>query len=129
VSAPQLFFDDHVMPHDGHILDVRRASEPAAPSFPVAAVLGINIFRAEPLRSIAERSYFMDAVSRAEVSWRAAWRQRYALAEALMSLHSLSSLSRAGSDLGVVAAGRYVPHSATAAVLRASDAHTFDADE
>ena len=125
----QIFFDDHVLPWDAHIVDVRHRGAASAPPVPIAAVLDVHLFRAEPLRSIAERSYFLDAISRAEINWRAAWRRRRALAEVIADFGTLTSKL---ATTGVVAAGaapRYVPHTLTEAVTRASDVNAFDDED
>ena len=50
-----MFFDDHILPNDAHIVDVRRADAPAAAPMPIGAVYGIHLLRAEPLSSIVDR--------------------------------------------------------------------------
>jgi len=76
----QIFFDDHILPHDACIVDVRHADELSSPQArsppPVGSVFGMHLVRAEPLRSIMETDYFLDAISAAEHKWKAAWKRR-----------------------------------------------------
>lgn len=124
----QIFFDDHINAHDAHIVDVRRAQTPSAPALPIGAVLGSHLIRAEPLHSIGEPSYFIDAVADAEASWRKACRRRAALAAALRDRGVLiQQLERQTS--GATARPSYIAHEQIAAVASAPDVSAAEDDD
>lgn len=84
-SVLQVFFDDHVLPKDAHIVDIRHADCLSRHALPIGAVFGVHVVRAEPISAITEPSYFIKSVQAAEERWRAACRRRGLLADALRS--------------------------------------------
>ncbi|KOO35415.1 dpy-30 motif family protein [Chrysochromulina tobinii] len=129
----QIFFDDHITSHDAHIIDCRRAADPDAEPLPIAATLGIHLVKAEPVLSISQSSYFVDCIAEAEKKWRIQAARRATLAEALRTCTIdlkgwalvKAAISATVAAPGVAPAYKYVPHTATEAVLKSS---TYKAD-
>ena len=125
----QIFFDDHITSHDAHIIDCRRAADPDAKPLPIAATLGIHLVKAEPMLSISQSSYFVDCIAETEKKWRIQAARRATLAEALrtckIDLKGWALVKAAISATVAAPASKYVPHTATDAVLKSS---TYKAD-
>ena len=127
-----MFFDDHILPNDAHIVDVRRADAPSTAPVPIGAVYGINLLRAVPLSSIVDRGYFLGAVAAAEDSWRLSGSRRRAIARVLAAGASTTAVGE-GAGGGAQAASEsessrlaYVPHAQTQAVTMTSDCAVAD---
>ena len=93
----QIFFDDHVSARDAKIVDARMLVDGDSGAVVVqpahiAQVFGVHLIRAEPLRSITERRWFIDVVDKAEAAWRDQRRRRRALAKLLDDLESLRAV-------------------------------------
>ncbi|KAK3276491.1 hypothetical protein CYMTET_15436 [Cymbomonas tetramitiformis] len=132
----QIFFDDHIMAHDAHIVDVRLASDPSSPPLPIAATLGVHLVRAEPLESIRNINFFLEAIAQAETNWRRAYSCRAKLASALMHKAAMIANNTGHEQsFNVTQRGspgptkKYVPHAETELVMLASSANTFEANE
>jgi len=126
----QIFFDDHINAHDAHIVDVRRVTNPSAPAIPIGAVLGSHLVRAEPLLSIGEPTYFIDAIADAEAAWRKACRRRAVLAEALRDRGNvLARIERLKTSTAPAGELAYVPHAQTAYVQNATNVNVAEDDE
>ena len=123
----QIIFDDHILPNDAHIVDARRAEQPMAPPLPIAATFNTHLIRAEPFKSILDRGYFPDAVTRAEERWRQSAARRAKLCQALGNYEKL--VAQLGERDAPGEHTAYVPHAQSTTVLLASDAHTFEHDE
>eukprot|EP00929_Paragymnodinium_shiwhaense_P016115 TRINITY_DN124306_c0_g1_i1.p1 TRINITY_DN124306_c0_g1~~TRINITY_DN124306_c0_g1_i1.p1 ORF type:complete len:628 (+),score=119.38 TRINITY_DN124306_c0_g1_i1:66-1949(+) len=125
-SVLQIFFDDHILPNDACIIDVRHAddlhaSQRAPP--PVGSVFGTHLIRAEPLRSILDTDYFLGAIAAAEKRWHQAWDRRRSLVEGCMDLSTLQLLQEKGK---VVRTPVYLPHSKSAIVTLHTDENALD---
>ena len=120
---------DHITSHDAHIIDCRRAADPDAKPLPIAATLGIHLVKAEPMLSISQSSYFVDCIAETEKKWRIQAARRATLAEALrtckIDLKGWALVKAAISATVAAPASKYVPHTATDAVLKSS---TYKAD-
>ena len=125
-----MFFDDHILPNDAHIVDVRRADAPSTAPVPIGAVYGINLLRAVPLSSIVDRGYFLGAVAAAEDAWRLSGSRRRAIARVLAAGAS-ATVAGEGAGAGAEAGSEanrlaYVPHAQTQAVTMTSDCAVAD---
>jgi len=130
-SILQIFFDDHVLPNDAHIIDARLAEEPCQ-SVPIARVFGVHVVRAEPLCAIRDPRYFIDAVATAESQWRASCRRRRELAEAVARYgaeSAFAAVNRGPDTLSRYGRSLYTPHSQCGVVRLRSDANALDDDD
>merc|ERR1719409_1162048 len=120
----QIFFDDHILPNDACIIDVRHADDlqgsPTRAPPPVGSVFGTHLIRAEPLRSIQENNYFLEAIAQAEQRWRTKWIRKKSLLEGCLDLSLLETLSEKRKD-ATLAAPKYLPHSLSDSVTLAAD--------
>ena len=86
----QIFFDDHIGPRNAKIVDARRAMSgsgyPSPPPLPIAAVFGLNLVQAQPLRAIEEPNYFLDEIAACEREYAAKLSRRQRLRCALDEL-------------------------------------------
>jgi len=119
----QIFFDDHILPSDAHIVDVRRAHLPTAPPLPIAATFNTHLVRAEPFKSILDQGFFTAAIERSELRWRKTAAHRAALARALGDFEKLSAHLKTSKD---AEKKTYVSHMETATVTLASDFKDHD---
>lgn len=126
----QIFFDDHVLPNDLHIIDCRLAEEPGQP-VPIARVFGVHVVRAEPLYAIRDPRYFLDAVAAAETQWRSSCRRRRELAEAMANYASQAAFAAANhlDHSSTFTRSMYTPHSQCDFVKLRSDANALDDDD
>jgi hypothetical protein len=127
VRVHQIFFDDHILPDDAHIVDARAAEDPAR-ALPIGAVLHRHLWRAEPLKSIQDPNYFIDAVDAADRDWRAACDRRRTLAVALANadVKVFDSVQLDKINAPFEKPPAYVPHRQTFYVQNASPVATFD---
>jgi len=131
----QIFFDDHILANDAHIVDVRAADMPGRPTLPIGAVMHTHLVRAEPLKSIVEPDYFIEAIEAAERNRRAMLHRRRMLAECIADYARVVAVTKSDVRMKRRAAKLtpgpiptlYVPHAKF--VDRASNANSFDDDE
>lgn len=89
----QVFFDDHILPGDAHIVDVRLAHSGSA--VPIQRLYASHLVRAEPLLSMAQRDYFVDKLTWCEQQWRASLERRHKLAKVLQKqLKNLGAVAK-----------------------------------
>eukprot|EP00927_Polykrikos_kofoidii_P033031 TRINITY_DN27986_c0_g1_i1.p1 TRINITY_DN27986_c0_g1~~TRINITY_DN27986_c0_g1_i1.p1 ORF type:complete len:605 (-),score=129.64 TRINITY_DN27986_c0_g1_i1:163-1743(-) len=115
LSVLQIFFDDHILPGNAKIVDVRRADQRVQLGVPMAAVFGLHLIRAEPLRSITEPNYFLDAVIAAEDKWRLRCANRRELAEAIVHVGAVVA------SFDIPASLTYMPFKKFDCVLNTTD--------
>jgi hypothetical protein len=120
----QLFFDDHILAGDAHIVDARRAAMPDGPPLSIGATFGVHLLRAEPLLSISSSKYFIEAIAKAEAAWQVALRRHKVLIAALTE-HGMT-ISKENAPRSST---KYVPHAALASVRNATDVAAADDDD
>ena len=123
-SRLQVFFDDHILPADAHIVDVRWASEPTAPPVTMASLYNRHLVRAEPLNSISDIDYFYKAVLQCQTAWLAALQRQYKLAHALRDYQALKNAIE-NKDANKT----HTPYQQTSAVTMSTNVNTFDEEE
>jgi len=82
-SVLQIFWDDHILPNDAHIVDIKHAEHPDW-STPISQVWGVHAVRAQPLASVTDPLYFVKSFKNSEERWRAACRRRRLLGDSLL---------------------------------------------
>lgn len=125
----QIFFDDHINAHDARIVDVRRRAAPSLPALPIGAVFGMHLLRAEPLLSICNNDYFLDAILAAEAKWKLACRRRRALSKALLDKARVLQQIEASKAADSKTYLKYIPHGQTAFVASSPDVSAAEYDE
>jgi len=127
-SIFQIFFDDHILPQDAHILDIQHADSFSRGPLPIGAVLGVHAVRAEPLHSITDPMYFVKSLKDAEERWRAACSRRRILADVLKK----TLREDGGTPLATrspVTISRYLTHTSLKEVLLATNTNAFVSDD